>query len=758
MEKTVKFHPAQEVPSGELNLFQDYARTSFDETIKNLLVRSVYYKGMTLTKVSATEISVDAGRLWSGGACYVRETLANVSLISYLPGGSNKKILAIVASGQTSDEEAASRKFLIDPNTRTVRARTVETRNERNVVVSIVDGIASTNPVAPLIDVGYALIGYVTLSSTGIVGDPAQDTAMVAPNLEDLVATVQILDAELDLQLGMIRTLRTDLSALAAKVAGLATKAEIQALWEYIKGLKLGVILPPPTSSTFTNLDEFNDVTKSDTAHGSYLAEVLNGRLAVPRPASTSQIATLLNPIDTRVKIHADNGILLPDYDVVKRFANADKADSVAISTYPVVTQSKTKKYHSIMLKYYKMSGLGINKAIEQFSGNVELINPETGIKMTVDLRKYTWRRDSDTAWGCWIYIEDWEPYWDVSTTSVDVTGSSIAQTFLNAQAGWFVGASVQISRLGGSGDLRMILCECKPNGEPDLTKTLEDVLLGLAYLQSEVSEGTNDEKGWVQGNFPPVHLSGGKQYALVLQTTGDHRVHCSTGNTVANGNLFYATNATTWASLGKDLSFKLKFASFKSTFLPIELGSISLAGGMDSIDFVFTGVKPGAVGLDMQAQVGGVWGSIDGTIDTILASKPALVPLRMVFKSTKDDAVGVVLSKSRILAHRPSLSGVHISTADDPTGTCSTVVVKEILAGYDAGVHTHAIKLLHGASFATTKTADATVVTTLPNGNKEYKATFNVTTLGEWKVRTEMGLSDSGAEYVVLSRETYAQ
>ena len=195
---------------------------------------------------------------------------------------------------------------------------------------------------------------------------------------------------------------------------------------------------------------------------------------------------------------------------------------------------------------------------------------------------------------------------------------------------------------------------------------------------------------------------------------------------------------------------------------MTVEIEPASLVGGIDSLDFTFTGVRPDAVDFDVQAQVSGVWRNLDDENDTVLASRPNLVPLRMVWQNTTDDAVGVVLTKSRVIAYRPSLTGIHISTARTlPSGTTDTVVVRQRLRGYlgGGGGHTHAIKLLHGGGFGSTKTAAATATRTLENGDVEFDATFDFTgaEISTWKIRTEMTITDTAVDYVVVERWDHA-
>ena len=57
MFQTINFHPLQELPSAELDAMQGYVQDGLTTIIKELLIRSTYYKGLTVTKTGPTEIS-----------------------------------------------------------------------------------------------------------------------------------------------------------------------------------------------------------------------------------------------------------------------------------------------------------------------------------------------------------------------------------------------------------------------------------------------------------------------------------------------------------------------------------------------------------------------------------------------------------------------------------------------------------------------------------------------------------------------------
>jgi len=750
MDSLVKFHPSQEVPSSEMNFLQISAQAGIDNTVLALLIRSVFYKGLIVTKNSASEIKVTAGRIWANGRSYRLDVDTAINLTTNFPAGSNKKIIAIVATGQEVDTEAAPRKFLVDPNTRTSRSRTVATRTERSVVLSVIEGVESFAPVPPAVDVNLAHLATLTLSSTGIVGDPTQEVGQQAPNLQDAISAIQIIRAELDRQLGMISTLRTDMAGLAQQVTGLAPKSDIERIEQQLLMLREKTDIPDLAS--FWGYDQFETDSESDTAHGAYSASVGGGALALPTPSSESAAPALLNPLDSRVLTGA-NGVTLPAYTETMRYELSAKDVEINLAAYPVVTKTRVKKLHGWQFKKWKNRHRALWRALKRNDGDLMVTDPETGNTTTIEITKQPWRFDDEDRWGKWIWLDQSKGYWLTRTTSTTVTGSVVAQTFLNAQAGWMTGISLWFSALGGSGDVRVMLCECRDDGTPDFGATIEEVVVPYASLKV----------GWVKAALPPAHLARGVRYAIAMVSGGAHKIYASNKNGLSNGTLFYSTDGTYFdGSLQQDIAIRLHYASFPKNYVTVELEPAALSGGIDSIDFTMTGIRPDAVDFDVQAQVGGVWRNINDADAAVFASRPNLVPLRAVWQNTSDDAVGVVLTKSRVISYRPSLTAIHVSTARTlPSGTTDTVVVRERLRGYlgGGGGHTHVVKLHHGVSFASTKTALATSTRTLENGDVEFEATFDFTgaTISAWKVRTEMTITDTANDYVVLERWDHA-
>lgn len=757
MFQTINFHPLQELPSNELDALQGYVQDGLTTIIKELLVRSVYYKGLTVTKTGPTELSISLGRYYRNGIAYSTASAQTINLTSYLPAGSNKKVVAIVASGQEIETDSAPRQFVTDVDTGATRTRTVSTRTSRRVLVAVVEGNDSLNPLPPTVGVEYAVLALVTLSSTGIVGEPDRVTDHLAPNLEDAITELALINGRLARAFSMIETMRNDIAGLAKQLKAKADQKDLLAAIARIADVERDVrrldvamrdvreAASVPDTESFFGSDLFDIDDESDKAHGSYSALVEDGILQLPKPTVTSAQIALLNPLDPKVKVSGEN-LVLPDYTEETRITVAVKEQAVAVATYPVVSHTIVRKYPGWLFKWFKTKWGGlVEKTMVHTAGHVELIDPATGTVVTINLYKYKWEKRGDFGPGLWLFIEDYQPYWLEKTTSTTVTGSTVAQTFQNSQAGWLTSVGLYFKTVAASGNVRVTILECLEDGTPNPSSSLGSVVVEQANLAI----------GWVNFPLDPVHLSRGERYAIMVKTSGAHELWGSNTNDLVNGTLFYSLDGDYWdGALNRDLSFKANFAKFKTTRVEVNLVSASRSGGMSEIDFTLTGVYPASVNFDIQAQIAGVWRNIDNNNLSLFAAEPSLVPLRAVWTNTQHDAVGFVLGASRLLVSKPDNTGIHISTARTlPAGeeTKRIVVILKLGKNYSAGHHTLAVKLLYGASYASTKTATSTRITSTPAG-ANLEAVFDfVTAIDAYKIRTEFA-TDSAAYPISIS------
>ena len=168
MEKLVIYRDNQELQADDFVNQQGWAQEALDHVVSDTINVGRSYWGFGLTKAAATTIKTTRGRLYVGGAVYAREDEVSIDLYNQLPVTA-RKIFAVVAWGQSIDEDIQPRNYLIDADTGMAEPQSVAMRRTRYCNVSTVAGVESADPQAPSIDNTYTLLGTVLCDPTGIV-------------------------------------------------------------------------------------------------------------------------------------------------------------------------------------------------------------------------------------------------------------------------------------------------------------------------------------------------------------------------------------------------------------------------------------------------------------------------------------------------------------------------------------------------------------------------------------------------------------
>lgn len=138
------------------------------------------------------------------------------------------------------------------------------------------------------------MIAYVLLDTTGIV-TIEQWAATQLPNLRNVANRTVALENWRGQISGQVDTLRTDLSTLADRLAGFATKAEIVELTEQLDEVRTEVYAPGAYIYYGTN--HFLTADGSDTAHADFDALVEEG-IRFPRSGEDVSALALLNLVE----------------------------------------------------------------------------------------------------------------------------------------------------------------------------------------------------------------------------------------------------------------------------------------------------------------------------------------------------------------------------------------------------------------------------------------------------------------------------
>ena len=670
MQKQVIYRDRQEFQAVDPNNAQDYIAQTFKDLVADGLSDGMHYAGLGTSQQSATEILVAAGRLYDEGSVYVLDASQVKDLFAHLPLA-QKRIVAVAVWGSQIETDVEPRDFLVDLTEGTTEPQAVAMTRLNLLTVDIIPGAESADPQAP--SAGTALaVAYVTLGTTGVESIEML-TANQLPQGLDLSSRLGTVETWKDGAEPRITSIATDLAALGAKTAGLASHQTLVNLASDIADLREHLSLPDSYSAWAA--DRYIDDSESDDTQPGYSCVVDHGLRYGHAGESTAPLA-LLNPVDPNVYRSA-NDLVLPAFEHEQRIRTTGYAGSVLINAYPAYAWEWTPYGWSPWRYHY---GWAWNPYMPWWN---------------------SW------YWGAYGYT--WQfylgaPYWYhhpvlpfvPAGAPVTGNGSMVAQTFLVSNALWLSKLGLWFTAAGATGDVTAIIAETVA-GVPDLTKALSVTTLAVGDLVPYPLE--------TELVIEPVYLEPGKRYALVLISQGAHQLAVVSGDRYTQGTLFYGSDgAYLQGDLTKDLMFALYGARFDNPRIEVPLQSVSLAGGLTDIDLEAEQIVPEGMELSYEIQVNGKWRPLAEEVDLLSATQPDLVPLRAVFVGTSDMAAGVRLNASGLKASRPASSFTHFSAERTLPSASEDIEVRLLIAGWDAGDHTLTVTLEDGASTYTSQ------------------------------------------------------
>ena len=764
MPKIAKFDNYSEVPASDLTDVSKLLRGALDYIVKNLLFDESRYVGYSISQVDAFNLSVSVGALISAGKVYDTTQTTTLSVTNLLPT-SNFRTVLVVVSGEEVETDTATRKFLTDVTTRTTQPRPTTTRIARQAGIELVAGAAAASPSRPSVPAGSLVVASFTISNVGIVADSIEmETDNSAYSLEKTVASVAVLNANLKKTESMLNTLRSDIASLALSQRQLATATSVTALANRFKSsdthvnaleskmLQVLEALSIADTSAFDGYDTFSSADESDVGHAAYTAQLEAGRVRFGEVERSLKLTALLNPNDTKVD-KTQSGLIMPKGTDTVRIEVDDKDAEVAIASYAVTTTTvKQKSLTRTYTWYASKTGRAAQEAYFATSPNVRLYDPAANQWVVIDLRTVKWTLLGTGVRHVWK-MQIQSTYWEQGAVTKTFTGSRLAQTFLCSQSGWHRRVDLGFTSVAATGDVHLAICKLSDDGYPDVDEVMETCTVAAASLKKWPA--------WTPFNFDPVWLEKGERYGIIITTTGNHKLGMSQSNDLTNGTLMTWTAGSVWSlDLNEDVCFRLYGVRYDSTQVLVEIEDITLTGGMTEIQSVITGYEPSATGLILQGRIGGVWRNIDESDETALVGKPTQVPLRFLFKGTKDVMPALNLTKSAVIASRPLTTSVHVSTARTLPGATTTtqVDVFEDAIGFDEVKHNWSVTLLTGATFATEVAATSVVTKVLENGLiRRYFQFKALPAITAYKIKTIMETTDVGTTFDVTTRRDFA-
>lgn len=720
MFNKVIFQDGQIATEGDFNNLGNYPRETFDAIIKDLGGWPANrYAGFPVEQIAPNTVRVGAGRLYRpSGIAHSFDDAGGqtIDMLNYKPLLFNK-IALIVVGGNELPTDIEAREFLINVNDGTTEGREVAVTSRRFASASAIYGEENATPVAPPVGAELVAVAQVLLTPSGIAS-----ITMLSANRVPSVYSNGLLIDQIGVQLAKVGpqldTLRSDLSGLGSRLMTKADNSTMQNLLEEIIRLKDKVALPDDYASYGGDL--FFDNDESDEAFAGYAARTFLGLRFPPdvNGGATTHIA-LANTIDPTLKV--EGNMALPNYNPVVRLSVVNKDSEYPLTNTTTVTQELRQVTEARTSSYrvgsetvtYEIDKSGQHNALSLgYRGSEVRSGYESTSSWSYDygsfgvsnLVSYTYPKYEQTTY--YETRNEWVPI------TKNVTGSFMAQTFLNSQEGFICGFDLYFSKKASSGDVRVMICDVDANGKPLFDRMHEEKVITAA-----------DIKIWPEAtpvNIKPMHARQGTQYAVVLASSAAHFVCQVANNKFAQGSLYYFENGEfVQNNANLDMAMQVKYAQFGVTRQVIGLQPLELSGGIDSIFINHDIAAPKGTSVSFEVRVDNVWRSLLEGVENVnlFATRPNLVQFRAVLTGTTDvmPAFGVGASRSEIRLTRPAASLTHIS---DPCIRVSSAQIEVRLTAqnWDAANHTLNCALLTGATFATVETPDATSSEVAPN------------------------------------------
>lgn len=694
MEKQVIFRDDQYLLAEDTNNVQRYTADSLEHIVEDAITTGRYYVGFAATFNPPVTLYIAPGHLWDSGKVYVNETETQFNLFPQLPVTNRKKI-AVFTYGNEVETEIQPRMHLLNPVTRQSEPRTVAMQLLRRAEVSTAAGVESADPQLPTLSAGQLLIAIVTLDPAGIVSIEMV-TQNRLPQLDQVNSRVKVLEAFRTDVGPRIEAITTDLSKLQQGLANAATIRQFIGVAGDVARLKLLANLP----STYAayDADKFINTQDTDATQVGYSALVDEG-VRLPWAAQTETSMTLFNALDPAVINLA--GFVMPAHDLVTKLSVTEGfAGDIALSQAQAGPhQTVQKTIARRRLRYGKPYTRCSNIAylLGREASNDDILAAYKGLAPG-EVFNYTHQQEDPRLWhsmtredGFWL-DEFTDPYWAVVPSTATISGSQHAQTFMNTQDGWMRAINLYFTQVAPDGIVNVLLCEAEL-GQPQLNKVVASATVTPANMRNS---------GPTPVGFIPIYMVAGRRYAIVVITTGNHRMAVVSGNKQSNGTLFRAQDGAYFvADPTKNMMFSLTMCEFRNPYTEVMLNSLQLSGGMNAIDLLYVGVTPRSTRFELHAQVNNVWHPLDRTSlgANILGSLPPLLPLKAVFIGTKDVMPGVSFGDSKLFARRPALAFEHWSTERVLSTGSTTIKVQELLENFNGSNHAFTCQLKQGAS-----------------------------------------------------------
>lgn len=712
MENKVNFYPnIDDDPSDYINM-QTFVETSIDDIVNDVLVARACYAGLIIG-TSGTQITVGSGRLYSGGKVYSNPTSYTQDMINNLPL-SGSTIAAVLVNALENDNTPTPRQFVINAETLQAEAQTVNMVHSRVANVSIILGLSSAQPANPVVPVGYVLVGYVLLTTSGL-STITQVPDNQVPNLDSVLTLDTAIEAQISTISSRVNTIVSDIAALQAQLDDIPNANIVQSLTQDVSKLKALANLP----QTYVNYrqDDFQTAALTNASYTGTNSTTYNIQegLRFGYIAENQASLVLLNAYDTNADV-STNGILLPSYTTEVYRIIEDQLDAISLTQFSsVVTTTQV----SIMGSSYYAFGATFTEALDSafFTGG-SFNTGLTGIYSSFEKDGQVYQiEDTKTTdqYGVEIYRAQnyWltsltNNYWTAPSTPSQSNGYFWAQTFLQDQSRWVCGIEPRIATVPTNplGTMTLGICETDANNEPDLTKILGQIT--LTNSQIVPSAGLNNS---IQPLLP-FYLETGTRYAYFIQTNVALTYRTAVGYDNAGGTLFYMIDGGIWNPMPTaNFMFDLQYCVFNSNNISINLNPLTLNGGIGNIEILANTIVPDSTTCKFQVLVNSVWQDLAQSDTNFLATLNPLLQFRVTMTGTLQTMPGIQIGGSVVTTSRSNTVLKQGSVTETLATASSKISVKSTLVDFNPTHHTYTAKISAGGNLVSPSTSTDTVI-----------------------------------------------
>lgn len=729
MTKRKIFNQNEKIISQDMTAIGQHMFEAVENIVGDTIGYPHHYASVTVSQQSATTVIINPGRLLIFEKLYDLDAAFPVDLTERLPLvlGDTVWVALLLRGKPVIDEVLRPKRVNVDTGATDLQS---VPKTERLTVECVVQtGVPGPTPLKPTVAEAECVVAWVLLAQTGVQTIEMEGTNRVK-TLYEVEGRVTILEARMDAIEQVAATLRTDLSALAAKQRE-AVRPEI------FNQMRLDVSAMKRAMRIFENdprayfYDSALVPDKWDVQNSLWLARIKEGIRFGWAAYRDSQLA-LLDLANPDVIIR--NNLMLPKFTEEVKLSVSGGTGSKTISqiVHTVITPVRREISRS-SVSYGPVVQVCQNQQDWAAAG---LADARAGQTLAVAGETFNViGQSSSGVGGAWnadpastghknydvqsVSVSTWtEVYWDYVTETFGLNGSVIGQTWLNSQPMIITGFRIPFKRVGTDGDVHLVLYECGQNGLPDLSKAIERTTVAHADLKV----------GMVTFPIRPALAEPGKRYSWSLVTTGNHAIAFSTDNKFAQGSSWLMTDgAVINGSPTEDYDFEILGAKFASTRTVVEFQPLTLADGITFMRIVAAGWAPAGTSQLWQWQPQGdtKWYDMSPENADILYGKPPLIRLRLVMVGTTDLAPAIVLdAKARGETGR-TRGDMRALTKSIAFGVSTTAVTLDLtIDRWKQAEHTAALKLISGG---VTLTPNATSVWQDPDNamRRRLTATF---------------------------------